>query len=294
MGTIGREAEPPANTWPNGPFGITLPTPSFTPNETGHEATDGMAALGPRSSSRPEHSPRSVLCAGEIVVDADRPASESTLPVCGDPTVDRFYTGGHPPGVTLDQSHDPYDTGALGLSLTSFSPSSSSIPFHVRCEPTRSYQTHGEAPQINSERLPSVIAEGYTRSDLTGSPGEYYYVPTFYTPSEPFVPVDPMQMSVDSHNPFHPFVSSEFSDVFSVPLDPDTFAALAASGMLTPPHSQPLRRTLEPIHQPYPVYPSLPTSPHTVDGQYPSKLPTYSHTNYNSGSQTKPTEMIVR
>ena len=203
-------------------------------------------------------------------------------------------TQGAPPRRNIGPKPRPLRHRALGLSLTSFSPSSSSILFHVRCEPTASYQTHGEAPQINSERLPSVIAEGYTRSDLTGSPGEYYYVPTFYTPSEPFVPVDPMQMSVDSHNPFHPFVSSEFSDVFSVPLDPDTFAALAASGMLAPPHSQPLRRTLEPIHQPYPVYPSLPTSPHIVDDQYPSKLPTYSHTNYNSGSQTKPTEMIMR
>jgi len=107
----------------------------------------------------------------------------------------------------------------------------------------------------------------------------------------------PMSSSVDSHNSLQSFTSSEFSGVFSTPLDPDTFAALAASGMLQPPLSQPLHPASESIRNPYAVQPSpfLPTSAsHIVDGQYPSKLSSYSHTIPNSGSQIKPKQTIVR
>jgi len=107
----------------------------------------------------------------------------------------------------------------------------------------------------------------------------------------------PMSSSVDSHTHLQSFTSSEFSGVFSTPLDPDTFAALAASGMLQPPLSQPLHPASEPIRNPYGVQPSpfLPTSAsHIVDGQYPSKLSSYSHTIPNSGPQIKSKQTIVR
>ena len=106
-----------------------------------------------------------------------------------------------------------------------------------------------------------------------------------------------MSSSVDSHNSLQSFTSSEFSGVFSTPLDPDTFAALAASGMLQPPLSQPLHPASESIRNPYAVQPSpfLPTSAsHIVDGQYPSKLSSYSHTIPNSGPQIKSKQTIVR
>jgi len=107
----------------------------------------------------------------------------------------------------------------------------------------------------------------------------------------------PMSNSVDSHNPLQSFTSSELSNVFSTPLDPDTFAALAASGMLPPPLSQPLHPSSETIRNPYVVQPSpfLTTSPsHIVNGQYPSKLSSYSHTIPNSGPQIRAKQTIVR
>lgn len=100
----------------------------------------------------------------------------------------------------------------------------------------------------------------------------------------------------DSHNPLQSFTSSELSNVFSAPLDPDTFAALAASGMLPPPLSQPLHPSSESIRNPYAVHssPFLSTSPpHIVDVQYPSKL-SYSHTIPNPGPQIKAKQTIVR
>ena len=106
----------------------------------------------------------------------------------------------------------------------------------------------------------------------------------------------PMSSSVDSHNPLHPFTSSELSNVFSAPLDPDTFAALAASGMLPLPHSQPHHPASQSIRNPYTVQQSpflSTTAPHIVDGQY-SKLPTYSHTIPGSGPQIKSKQTIVR
>jgi len=107
----------------------------------------------------------------------------------------------------------------------------------------------------------------------------------------------PMSSSVDSHNPLQPFTSSELSNVFSTPLDPDTFAALAASGMLSPPLSQPLHPSSESIRNPYSVQPSpfLPASAsHIADGQYPSKLSSYSHTIPISGPQIRAKQTIVR
>lgn len=106
----------------------------------------------------------------------------------------------------------------------------------------------------------------------------------------------PMSSTVDSHNPLQPFTSSELSNVFSTPLDPDTFAALAASGMLPPPLSQPFHPPSESIRNSYAVRssPFLSTSPsHIADGQYPSKL-SYSHTTPNSGSQIRPKQTTVR
>jgi len=107
----------------------------------------------------------------------------------------------------------------------------------------------------------------------------------------------PMSSTVDSHNPLQSFSSSELSNVFSTPLDPDTFAALAASGMLQPPLSQPFHPTSESIRNPYAVrqspFPS--TSPsHIADVQYPSKLSSYSHTIPNSGSQIRSKQTSVR
>ena len=106
----------------------------------------------------------------------------------------------------------------------------------------------------------------------------------------------PMSNSVDSHNPLQPFTSSELSNVFAAPLDPNTFAALAASGMLPPPLSQPPHPASDSIRNPYAVQlsPFLSNAPHIVDGQYPSKLSSYSHTLPNSGPQIKPKQTTVR
>ena len=99
-----------------------------------------------------------------------------------------------------------------------------------------------------------------------------------------------------SRNPLHPFTPSELSNVFSASLDPDTFAALVASGMLPFPHSQQHHPASESLRNPYAVqqspFLSTPT-PHIVDGQY-SKLPTYSHTIPGSGPQIKSKQTIVR
>ena len=106
----------------------------------------------------------------------------------------------------------------------------------------------------------------------------------------------PMSGSVDSHNPLQSFTSSELSNVFSVPLDSNAFAALAASGALPPSHSQPIHPSSEQIRSSYAVQPSpflSPTAPHIADGQYPSKL-SYSHIIPNSGSQIKSKQTIVR
>ena len=106
----------------------------------------------------------------------------------------------------------------------------------------------------------------------------------------------PMSSSVDSHNSLQSFTSSDFT-VFSAPLDPDTFAALAASGMLPPPPSQPLHPAPESIRNPYAVQPSpflSVSAPHIVDGQYPSKPSSYSHIIPNSGSQIKSKQTTVR
>lgn len=102
--------------------------------------------------------------------------------------------------------------------------------------------------------------------------------------------------SVDSHNPLQSFMSSELSNVYSTPLDPDTFSALAASGMLPSSLSQQLHPSADSIRNPYVVHspPFLSTSPsHIVDGQYTSKL-SYPHTISNTGPQIKPKETIVR
>lgn len=107
----------------------------------------------------------------------------------------------------------------------------------------------------------------------------------------------PMSSSVDSHNPLQSFTSSELSNVFSVPLDPDTFAALAASGVLPPSHSQPIHPSSEQIRNTYAVPPPpflSSAAPHITNGQYPSKVSSYSHIIPNSGSQIKPKRTIVR
>ena len=103
----------------------------------------------------------------------------------------------------------------------------------------------------------------------------------------------PISSSVDSHSLLQPFMSSELSNVFSTPLDPDSFSALAASGML----SQPPHPTSNSIRNPYAVQPSpflsTPAS-HIVDGQYSSKLSSYPHTIPNTEPQIKPKQTIVR
>lgn len=102
--------------------------------------------------------------------------------------------------------------------------------------------------------------------------------------------------SVDSHNPLQSFMSSELSNVYSTPLDPDTFAALAASGMLPSSLSQQLHPSADSIRNPYVVQssPFLSTSPsHIADGHYTSKLTSYPHTISNTRPQIKSKETII-
>ncbi|KAF9647321.1 hypothetical protein BDM02DRAFT_3117209 [Thelephora ganbajun] len=106
----------------------------------------------------------------------------------------------------------------------------------------------------------------------------------------------PMSGSLDSHNPLQSFTSSELSNVFSAPLDPDTFAVLAASGMLPPPLPQPLHSNSESIRNLYAIQPSpflSNSTPHIVDGRYPSKPSSYPHTIPNSGPQIKAKHTII-
>lgn len=103
----------------------------------------------------------------------------------------------------------------------------------------------------------------------------------------------PISSPVDSHSLLQPFRSSELSNVFSTPPDPDPFSALAVSRML----SQPPHPTSDSIRNPYALQPSpfLSTStPHIMDCQYPSKLSSYPHTIPNTEPQIKSKQTIVR
>lgn len=87
-----------------------------------------------------------------------------------------------------------------------------------------------------------------------------------------------------SHNSVSAFHNSEWSNVFSSPLDPDTFAALAASGMLPPPQlHQPSSLPPEMVRNSYPQSSQHGFSAHSsssvnssslVDHAYPQRMPT--------------------
>lgn len=77
------------------------------------------------------------------------------------------------------------------------------------------------------------------------------------------------------HSSVPTFHGNDWNNVFSSPLDPDMFAALAASGMLPPQSSshQPTNVPGEPSRASYPQH-GLTHAPHLVDNTYPrSRMP---------------------
>ena len=52
VGTIGRQANPLAEIWPNGPLGVTSPTPLHTTGESEHKAMNRVILPDRRPSSR--------------------------------------------------------------------------------------------------------------------------------------------------------------------------------------------------------------------------------------------------
>ena len=60
MGTLGRQAEPSANTWPNDPHGTTSPAPLFIHSGIEHEVTNRTASPEPRPPSRQGELPQDV------------------------------------------------------------------------------------------------------------------------------------------------------------------------------------------------------------------------------------------
>ena len=83
-------------------------------------------------------------------------------------------------------------TDTTNVTSTSFSPSPSSIPLHIRERPTPSYQIRGKTPpQINSEGLSAAavaasaaVAEGYAQLGLAGGLDDYSHILGFYSFSE--------------------------------------------------------------------------------------------------------------
>jgi len=83
-------------------------------------------------------------------------------------------------------------TGTTNVVSTSFSPSSSSTPLHIRDKTAPGYQIHGKtSPQINSEGLSAAavaasaaVAEGYAQLGLAGGLDDYSHILSFYSFSE--------------------------------------------------------------------------------------------------------------
>ena len=80
-------------------------------------------------------------------------------------------------------------TGTTNVTSTSFSPSPSSIPLHVRDKQVSSYQLRNKTPpQINSEGLSAAavaasaaVAEGYAQLGLAGGLDDYAHILDFYS-----------------------------------------------------------------------------------------------------------------
>jgi GATA-binding protein len=80
-------------------------------------------------------------------------------------------------------------TGTTNMTSTSFSPSPSSVPLHVRDKPTSSYQLRSKTPpQINPEGLSAAavaasaaVAEGYAQLGLAGGLDDYAHILSFYS-----------------------------------------------------------------------------------------------------------------
>ena len=87
-------------------------------------------------------------------------------------------------------------TGTTNMTSTSFSPSPSSVPLHVRDKLASSYQIRGKTPpQINSEGLSAAavaasaaVAEGYAQLGLAGGLDDYSHVLSFYSSFPEHVP----------------------------------------------------------------------------------------------------------
>ena len=83
-------------------------------------------------------------------------------------------------------------SGTANMASTSFSPSSSSTPLHVRDKQTSSYQIHSKTPpQIGSEGLSAAavaasaaVAEGYAQLGLAGGLDDYSHILGFYAFSD--------------------------------------------------------------------------------------------------------------
>lgn len=96
-------------------------------------------------------------------------------------------------------------TGTTNVTSTSFSPSPSSIPLHVRDKPMPSYQLRSKTPpQINSEGLSAAavaasaaVAEGYAQLGLAGGLDDYAHILSFYSSFPEHTPTP--STSIGSH-----------------------------------------------------------------------------------------------
>lgn len=64
VGTIGRQANPLAEMWPNDPLGVTSSTPSRTPGEFGHKTMNRVLLPDRQPSSRLGHPPQAKVRRG--------------------------------------------------------------------------------------------------------------------------------------------------------------------------------------------------------------------------------------
>ena len=96
-------------------------------------------------------------------------------------------------------------TGTTNVTSTSFSPSHSSIPLHVRDKPVSGYQVRSKTPsQINPEGLSAAaaaasaaVAEGYAQLGLAGGLDDYAHILSFYSSFPEHTPTP--STSIGSH-----------------------------------------------------------------------------------------------